>query len=102
MSSAPTTPRSRKGSVPPGGFSSIVFDDNMAPVTDLRVSYSRTAETSAGTAGAHAFGRRARGGLSKRQDSMKDLMFNNDSLDSPRSRKNGAVPPGGHSSIIIG
>jgi hypothetical protein len=102
MSSAPTTPRNRKGSVPPGGFSSVVFDDNMTPVTDLRVSYSRTAESSAGTLGAHAFGRRARGGLSKRQESMKDLLFNNDSLDSPRSGKRGAVPPGGHASIVIG
>eukprot|EP01040_Poterioochromonas_malhamensis_P003852 gene3852-4114_t len=95
--STPTTPRSRQ---PPGGVSSIVFDDSLPPVTYTRVSYSLTAASSTAELGS-PFSKPARRTLKYSQgSSMKDLLKDDKAPEKPKSRKN-RVSPGGPSTIVL-
>jgi hypothetical protein len=76
---------------PPGGFSSIHFDDYAAPVVNLRVSHSiSTINTfSQFESPKSPYARPAKKGLGQRKDSMKDII----EYAPHTPRRNGNRPP---------
>jgi hypothetical protein len=102
--SATNTPR---GKVPPGGFSSIVFDDSQPAVTYTRLSYSKTADRSANTSDFDAaYMRPAKKSILHHKDSLKDLLVDASTASAPGtptsgSRRKISQAPGGNSSIKL-
>mmetsp|Transcript_9530 Transcript_9530/g.10245 ORF Transcript_9530/g.10245 Transcript_9530/m.10245 type:complete len:102 (+) Transcript_9530:43-348(+) len=100
MSIRPSTASNEKIRVPPGGFTSVVFNDYAPPVKDLRISYSvSTLNTfSQFESPKSPFSRPAKKGLGKKQSSMKDILEY--APITPRRNEN-RPPPGGKTTIQL-
>lgn len=100
MSTRPNTASNGRVRVPPGGYTSVVFDDYAAPVQDKRISYSiSTINTfSQFDSPKSPFSRPAKKGLGRNQGSMKDILEY--SPYSPRRNEN-RPPPGGKTTIQL-